>query len=115
MRAITTMSLQTHATVRRVGLEQEDDGNAILVTATDLVEAWSPLYQIPIKDLSYKDVQSHLDNMDRGQVTRIHHFERLKQVISFAVDEGYLFKQHETMIDRARPPRGERNGNTNSV
>jgi len=72
-----------------------------------LVEAWSPLYQIPIKDLSYKDVQSHLDNMDRSQGTRIHHFERLKQVISFAVDEGYLFKQHETMIDRARPPRGE--------
>ena len=35
------------------------------------------------------------------------YIERLKQVISFAVDEGYLFKQHETMIDRARPPRGE--------
>ena len=71
------------------------------------VEAWSPLYQIPIKDLSYEDVQSHLDNMDRSQGTRIHHFERLKQVISFAVDKGYLFKQHETMINRARPPRGE--------
>ena len=91
--------------------ESAMNGNRITVGTlewyTHLIEAWSPLYQIPIKDLSYKDVQSHLDNMDRSQGTRIHHFERLKQVISFAIQEGYLFKQHETLIDRARPLRGE--------
>ena len=44
-----------------------------------LVEAWSPLYQIPIKDLSYKDVQSHLDDMDRSQGTRIATATRTKR------------------------------------
>jgi len=62
--------------------------------------------EAPIQNLKWEFMQKVLDNIDRSQSTRKHHFVTYTNVISWAIKKGYLYKTQKDMIANAKPGRG---------
>ena len=62
----------------------------------------------PLKNLKWEFIQRILDNIERSQNTRQHHFVTFTNIISWSIKKGYLFKTQADIIAPARPARGSK-------